>query len=229
MVDHEPKGVAPGGALASASCAARGASLFAPCCSRSTITVPSHERTQREPQRDLPAGYQQQLDQGYAFGSVMTFAQRPLLTSPEQLDSWQPDVAIVGAPFDLGTTNRPGARFGPRGAAQQCLRVRHVSPRLRAGDLRPCRSRRLRRRALPARNGRSRVSTTSRPECTRSPVAGSSRSRWAATTRSRGRLRPPSPTSTGTATSVWSTSTPTPTLPTPSTATWPATARRCAG
>ena len=68
----------------------------------------------REPKRDLPAGYQEQLDQGYAFGSVMTFAQRPLLTAPEQLDSWQPDVAIVGAPFDLGTTNRPGARFGPR-------------------------------------------------------------------------------------------------------------------
>ena len=44
----------------------------------------------------------------------MTFAQRPLLTSPEQLDSWQPDVAVVGAPFDLGTSNRPGARFGPR-------------------------------------------------------------------------------------------------------------------
>jgi agmatinase len=67
-----------------------------------------------EPKRDLPAGYQQQLDQGYAFGSVMTFAQRPLLTAPEQLDSWQPDVAVVGAPFDLGTSNRPGARFGPR-------------------------------------------------------------------------------------------------------------------
>ncbi|MFM2079122.1 MAG: agmatinase, partial [Actinomycetota bacterium] len=62
-----------------------------------------------EPQRDLPPGYQDQLDQGYAFGSVMTFAQRPLLTSPQQLDSWQPDVAVVGAPFDLGTSNRPGA------------------------------------------------------------------------------------------------------------------------
>ena len=24
-----------------------------------------------------------------------------------------PDVAIVGVPFDLGTSNRPGARFGP--------------------------------------------------------------------------------------------------------------------
>ncbi len=45
---------------------------------------------------------------------AITFAGRPLLTDPEQLDSWQPDVAIVGAPFDISTTNRPGARFGPR-------------------------------------------------------------------------------------------------------------------
>ncbi len=36
----------------------------------------------------------------------------PSSPSPEQLDSWQPDVAIVGAPFDVATTNRPGARFG---------------------------------------------------------------------------------------------------------------------
>jgi agmatinase len=67
-----------------------------------------------EPDRRVDPGYQQQLDQGYAWGSVRTFAQRPLLHSPEQLDAWQPHVAMIGAPFDLGTTNRPGARFGPR-------------------------------------------------------------------------------------------------------------------
>ena len=67
-----------------------------------------------EPRRVISASYQQQLDQGYNFGSVRTFGQRPLLTSPAELDEWQPDVAVVGAPFDLGTTNRPGARFGPR-------------------------------------------------------------------------------------------------------------------
>ncbi len=43
-----------------------------------------------------------------------TFGMRPLLTEPEQLDEWQPDVAIIGAPWDDNTTNRPGARFGPR-------------------------------------------------------------------------------------------------------------------
>ncbi len=67
-----------------------------------------------EPRREISASLQQQLDQGYAFGSVRTFCQQPLLTSPEELDAWLPDVALVGAPFDLGTTNRPGARFAPR-------------------------------------------------------------------------------------------------------------------
>ena len=67
------------------------------------------------PRRTIPTGYREQLDLGYVFGSVLTFGQRPLVTEPGQLAEWQPDVAVLGAPFDLGTTNRPGARFGPRG------------------------------------------------------------------------------------------------------------------
>ncbi len=61
---------------------------------------------------------QAQLD-GPNFEGLATFAQRPFLTEPEQLDAWQPDVAIVGAPFDISTTNRPGARFGPRALRAQ--------------------------------------------------------------------------------------------------------------
>jgi agmatinase len=64
------------------------------------------------PERAVPPGMQAQLDLG--FSGLATFALRPFLTEPEQLDEWQPDVAIVGAPFDISTTNRPGARFGPR-------------------------------------------------------------------------------------------------------------------
>ena len=64
------------------------------------------------PQRDLPPGMAEQLDLPYS--GLATFGHRPFLTEVEQLDSWQPDVAIVGAPFDVATTNRPGARFGPR-------------------------------------------------------------------------------------------------------------------
>ena len=65
------------------------------------------------PRRELPPGMAAQLD-GPSYQGVATFGQRPLLTEPEQLDEWQPDVAIVGAPWDDNTSNRPGARFGPR-------------------------------------------------------------------------------------------------------------------
>ncbi|MEZ5216452.1 MAG: agmatinase [Ilumatobacteraceae bacterium] len=71
------------------------------------------------PDRELPPGLREQLELGYVFGGLPTFGQRPLLTEPEQLDSWAPDVAVVGAPFDLHVTNRPGARFGPRAIRTQ--------------------------------------------------------------------------------------------------------------
>lgn len=66
------------------------------------------------PRREVTPGMREQLDVGYVFGGLSTFGQRPFLTDPEQLDAWRPDVAIVGAPYDVSTTNRPGARFGPR-------------------------------------------------------------------------------------------------------------------
>lgn len=65
------------------------------------------------PEPGLPSGLAAQL-QGPSFQGVATFARRPLLTEPDELDTWKPDVAIVGAPWDGSTTNRPGARFGPR-------------------------------------------------------------------------------------------------------------------
>lgn len=41
-----------------------------------------------------------------------TFYKAPPLLNWEQIDA---DIAVVGAPFDMGTKYRPGARFGPRG------------------------------------------------------------------------------------------------------------------
>ena len=64
------------------------------------------------PQRELPPGMREQL--GLHAAGMVSFGHRPFLTELDELDAWQPDVAIVGAPFDVGTTNRPGARFGPR-------------------------------------------------------------------------------------------------------------------
>lgn len=63
--------------------------------------------------RHVSPGMRAQLD-AQSYVGPATFGMRPLLTEPEQLDEWQPDVAIIGAPWDDNTTNRPGARFGPR-------------------------------------------------------------------------------------------------------------------
>lgn len=72
-----------------------------------------------EPRRELSAGMREQLDLGFVFGGLSTFGQRPFLPDAELLDGWKPDVAIVGAPYDNSTTNRPGARFGPRAIRTQ--------------------------------------------------------------------------------------------------------------
>jgi agmatinase len=51
---------------------------------------------------------------------------RTFLQLPDRLEV-KPDVTIVGIPFDLGTTNRPGCRFGPAG-------IRDASLMLMDGD-----------------------------------------------------------------------------------------------
>ena len=51
-------------------------------------------------------------------GATVSFCKRPLVESAEALAARQPDVAIMGAPFDDGVTYRPGARFGPRAIRQ---------------------------------------------------------------------------------------------------------------
>jgi len=58
-------------------------------------------------------GMRQQLDSP-SYQGIATFGQRPFVTEPSQLDDIRPDIAVVGAPWDDSTTNRPGARFGPR-------------------------------------------------------------------------------------------------------------------
>ena len=38
----------------------------------------------------------------------------PWIRTLQELKKVKPDVAIIGEPFDFGTTIRPGARYGPR-------------------------------------------------------------------------------------------------------------------
>ena len=59
------------------------------------------------------------------FGEVATFMRLPVERDPKKLD-----IAIVGVPWDGGTTNRPGARHGPREIRNMSTlmrRVHHVS------------------------------------------------------------------------------------------------------
>ena len=53
------------------------------------------------------------------YEGIATFAKCAYLETAEDLDRHKPDVAIVGAPFDISTTYRPGARFGPRALRAQ--------------------------------------------------------------------------------------------------------------
>jgi agmatinase len=50
-------------------------------------------------------------DRGFS-GVSLTFARQPVALTPEDLAG--ADVAVLGAPFDLAVTYRPGTRFGPR-------------------------------------------------------------------------------------------------------------------
>jgi guanidinopropionase len=59
------------------------------------------------------------------FGEVPSFMRLPIERDPAKLD-----IALVGVPFDGGTTNRPGARHGPReirNMSSLMRRVHHVS------------------------------------------------------------------------------------------------------
>lgn len=60
----------------------------------------------------IAPGMQEQLD-APQYQGLLSFGKFPYLTEPSQLDEFKPDVAVVGAPYDANTSNRPGARFGP--------------------------------------------------------------------------------------------------------------------
>jgi len=57
------------------------------------------------------------------FSGVPTFMRLPHITSAADLD-----IAIVGIPFDGGTTYRPGPRFGPRNIRVQSAMIRPWNP-----------------------------------------------------------------------------------------------------
>ena len=57
------------------------------------------------------------------FGAIATFMRLPHVPDPSQLD-----IALIGVPWDGGTTNRPGARHGPRQIRDMSTMMRRIHP-----------------------------------------------------------------------------------------------------
>jgi guanidinopropionase len=68
------------------------------------------------------------------YSGVSTFLDAPYRPeAPNQADFGGLDVALVGVPMDLGVTNRPGARFGPRAVRD----IERIGPYNHALDIVP--------------------------------------------------------------------------------------------
>jgi guanidinobutyrase len=61
------------------------------------------------------------------FGGIATFMRLPGRSAPAELD-----VAVLGVPMDIGTSNRPGARFGPRAIRSESVLIRPYNMATRA-------------------------------------------------------------------------------------------------
>ena len=64
------------------------------------------------------------------FAGVPTFFRLPHVPADHPRFE-EVDVAIVGLPWDGGTTNRPGARHGPRGVRDSTTMIRAYHPATR--------------------------------------------------------------------------------------------------
>jgi agmatinase len=60
------------------------------------------------------------------FTGISTFLRLPHIAQPEELE-----IALIGVPFDGGTTYRPGPRFGPRHVRAQSAIIRPWNPVLK--------------------------------------------------------------------------------------------------
>jgi agmatinase len=80
----------------------------------------------QEPQV-LPPTYRPQDADDSPFQGLGTFAHLDFTECTKSESSGTFDIGIVGHPFDLGVSYRPGARFGPNGARQGARRMSPVA------------------------------------------------------------------------------------------------------
>jgi arginase family protein len=78
-----------------------------------------------QPRRKFQLPHPQPVDAlEYArFTGIPTFMRLPHIAQPEELE-----IALIGVPFDGGTTYRPGPRFGPRHVRVQSAIIRPWNP-----------------------------------------------------------------------------------------------------
>ncbi|KAL7312764.1 hypothetical protein PS15m_008491 [Mucor circinelloides] len=69
-----------------------------------------------------------------SFAGISTFAHLPYLQCWEEDANEDYDIAVIGAPYDIGVTFRTGARFGPSGIREGSKRIKgynnelHINP-----------------------------------------------------------------------------------------------------
>jgi len=94
--------------------------LFALFASPSTLVV-AHDYSNQMPLDYVKYPYQasyrglNEVTADSVFSGITTFAKLPWVRCLNQDKDESFDIAFVGAPFDTGTSYRPGARFGPAG------------------------------------------------------------------------------------------------------------------
>ena len=106
------------------------------------------------------------------WGGALSFLRRAYTREPEALDA--ADIVITGIPFDMATSNRPGARLGPRAIRAASTSIAEL-PAYPVGNrsVRHHRGRRLRRLLVrlglpdPRRRGESRRTPTASSPPTR--------------------------------------------------------------
>lgn len=71
------------------------------------------------------SSYSSEFQTSELYQGINTFAHLPFVDclSKEEGEEGDFDIGIIGHPFDLGVSYRPGARFGPNGARQGARRM----------------------------------------------------------------------------------------------------------
>ena len=76
---------------------------------------------------DVPRGSRtEDVRREPAYAGIPTFLHLPWIEGSEALAQSAPDVTVLGLPFDVAVTHRPGARFGPR-AIRGASNLTHAS------------------------------------------------------------------------------------------------------